>query len=213
MSLQAMKTLIITGGIGTGKSAFTAAWCEGVANSAVFSADAEVTRLFEQEAVVDWIKSNISSDCVDADGGVRRERLRELVFSDERLRNSLEEYLHPKVRAKCLENHGQLREQGQVEWLLLEIPLFYETGAVAPVEVDAVVVVACSAAVRDVRLRDRNGFDNTLIQSIVESQKGIEGKMAAADHVVWNDGALPVLQRQASALGRLLAQTDAPTDP
>jgi dephospho-CoA kinase len=199
-----MRTLIITGGIATGKSSFLSVWCDCVPASVGFCADDEVKALYEEAAVVKWIGRNIGAGCINEEGKVDRGVLREVVFADAGLRKVLEGYVHPKVRARCREVHRQMREGGGVEWMLVDIPLYYESGQEMPFEVDAVVVVAGSDLVRDTRLQMRNGFDNGLTESILKSQMGIEAKMAAADHVVWNDGGLNILRRQAAAMSRLL---------
>jgi dephospho-CoA kinase len=67
-----------------------------------------------------------------------------------------------------------------------------------------VLVVACDQETRLERLRARNPFDNGEAGRMVDLQADLPAKMAAADHVLWNEGRPSDLSRQAMMLRDLL---------
>jgi dephospho-CoA kinase len=54
------------------------------------------------------------------------------------------------------------------------------------------------------RLKARNPFDNGQAVRMVSLQSDLPAKMAAADHVLWNEGRESDLSRQATMLRDLL---------
>ena len=114
-------------------------------------------------------------------------------------RRELESLVHPRVRTRCIEAHERADGAG-APWFLADIPLFFEGGGWKPVPGTHVVVVACSPAIQLERLLQRNPFDKPEAERIIASQADLSAKMAAADHVLWNEGSPPVLQRQSRLL-------------
>jgi len=124
---------------------------------------------------------------------IDRARLREIVFRDERQRRKLEAILHPEIRARWAKLAEETRREGT--WLLVDIPLLFETGA--EIAFDGVVVVACSAATQRARLVLNRGLTDAMADRIIASQQSLASKVARAAHVIWSDCPLPRLEEQA----------------
>ncbi|MCX7869130.1 MAG: dephospho-CoA kinase [Terrimicrobiaceae bacterium] len=195
-----MKHLLlgVTGGLATGKSTF-AQMLAARARAQLFDADAAVHSLLATDPQVQReVRERIRPRAFLPDGSPDRPLLRELIFNNPRLRACIEEILHPRVRALW---QRQARAcQSQSIPLVAEIPLLYEAQAAG--DFDAVIVVACSEAIRVRRLEAR-GVSH-LAKKMIASQWPLDTKVQLAHHVVWNDGSIQSLAAQTDHLLRLL---------
>lgn len=132
-------------------------------------------------------------------------------------REKLEAILHPRIRARWRELAATYRspsgDPGKLfggstaatphRWLIVDIPLLFETRAEAAF--DAIVVVACSGATQQRRLRER-GLSPALADAIINSQLDLHDKMKRASHVIWSESSLTLLDEQAAVLAAHLQQ-------
>jgi dephospho-CoA kinase len=187
--------LALTGGVATGKSTFRRLLAERHAFE-VFDADAFVHELlaFDRE-IINAVHDAFGDRVLDASGAPNRAALRSLVFTDRAARQKLESILHPAVRSRWQETLSSCRDRKRD--FLADIPLLYETAGEA--YFDAVAVVAASPRVQRGRLAER-GLDSGTIEAMLASQLPIGEKVSRATSVVWNDGTLGALARQADLL-------------
>ncbi len=200
-----MKTWIVTGGVGCGKSAVLDL-LQAQTGAAVFSCDDEVRRLLDTPAVLAALEREFGPEAVAEVAGVRRAHrawLREQVFAGEGERARLEALLHPGVLAALEVARGRAEAAG-CNLFLAEVPLYYEIGAT--VSADLVLVVASSRAVQVRRLMESRGLDEPIIEKMLRAQWPIEAKVDRADVVIWNDGCRAALEAQALTLARQLRQ-------
>jgi dephospho-CoA kinase len=184
----------ITGGIATGKSTFTEVLFSFFPEAHRFSADAEVSRLTAEDAEVRREIRILFGDSVFLpDGEIDRRVVREGIFGNAELRKRLEAILHPRVREAWVSLARSFRKSGR--WLLVEIPLLYETQGER--ECDSVAVVGCSDATQRFRLRTRRGYSDALSEQIRVAQMSGSEKCLRSDHFIWNDCSLSCLTRQA----------------
>ena len=141
-------------------------------------------------------------EVLGTDGFPRRDKLRELVFSDAERRKTLEFILHPEVRGQWELLAANARKTGN--WLLVDIPLLYETGVQSAF--DRVIVVACSRAMQLKRLILERGLALGLADRILNTQLDIGAKTQFADHVIWNDSTVSNLDGQSELLAAWLKQ-------
>jgi dephospho-CoA kinase len=192
----------ITGGVATGKSSFTAQLSKQLA-AEVFDADAAVRRWAENDLETKRkIAGQFGPEVIGADGLLDRAKLREVVFKDAEKRKILESILHPLVRAEWTSQMQDARERG--EWLLLDIPLLFETGA--ETECDAVVVVACLPATQRKRIVSQRGLSEEMAEKMIASQTSLDSKAARADYVVWNDAPSARLEEQSEIFAGYLGK-------
>jgi dephospho-CoA kinase len=125
------------------------------------------------------------------DGRLDRPALGRVVFADAAARRDLERIVHPRVRALAAERAAAAPEGAVVVQV---VPLLVETGQAD--DFDAVLVVDVDPATQLDRLRRRDGLDEDAARARVAAQAEREVRLAAAD-VVWrNEGALEDLRRQ-----------------
>ena len=71
---------------------------------------------------------------------------------------------------------------------------------------DRIVVVACSAATQQRRLRDIRGLTPELANQIIGAQLDLGIKITKADHLIWNDSTVQCLDGQSRLLAGWLRQ-------
>jgi dephospho-CoA kinase len=175
-----MIVLGLTGSIGMGKS--TAASLLRAVGCAVQSADAVVHRLLgpEGEAV-----AKVAAEFTTALEGDRIDRkiLGELVFKDPAARTRLEAILHPLVRQHEQEKRKRAEAAGR-EFLVLEIPLLFETGAES--RCDATLCVTAPAWLQKKRVMARAEMSPEKYAAILAAQMPDAEKRRRADYVVYS---------------------------
>ena len=148
-----MISLVLTGGIASGKSTLAGLLSQKVENLLLFDSDAEVAQLLTEAKVLDELRSSLGDGCFEGEK-LDKAKVRKLVFSDSAARAKLEAILHPKVRERL----GEMSRKGQREGadvLLADIPLYFETKW--KWDNRGVLVTACPREVQKRRLGKRPG--------------------------------------------------------
>jgi transcription termination factor Rho len=189
-----MRTLVLTGGIASGKSTICRLLREWMPAVVIFDCDAAVHRLLDSDAgVAAAVGEAFGAQALDRHGRPDRDFLRRQVFSDEAARRRLESILHPRVLEECLDSRQQAVTRG-AELFVADVPLFYERGF--DFGQSQVIVVASTHSTQVQRLKARSGFEVDLIESIIASQLPVQEKISRADVVFWNEGPPAVLRSQ-----------------
>jgi dephospho-CoA kinase len=192
----------ITGGIATGKSSFVRAQRRQQPRENFYAVRSAKELLDSDLEVQEAVVAKFGSEFLDPEGKPSRTKLRQVVFAHPELRRVLESILHPIIRR----NWTKQAEKHRVaeSFFFVDIPLLFETGAEP--YFDRIVVVACSAATQQRRLRQLRGLDPTLANQIVGAQHDLGTKIKKADHLVWNDSTVQCLDGQSRLLGGWLRQ-------
>lgn len=171
----------LTGGIGSGKS--TVARLLHARGATVIDADA-IARACTQTGgqAMDAVASVFGADFVTADGSLDRQRMRDHVFAHPQARAQLEAIVHPLVGQEIARQAAASKARCTV----FDVPLLVESPRWRP-QLDWVLVVDCSRETQIRRVLDRNGWERTTIEAIVDSQSPREYRLAAADAVIFND--------------------------
>lgn len=183
-----MLIIGLTGSIGMGKS--TAAQHFVRRGIAVFDADAAVHELY-RGAAVGPIEAAFPG--VTSDGVVDRQKLGAVLIEDPTRFSRLEAIVHPMVREA---ERRFLREQAEAgaDLVVLEIPLLFETGANALV--DVVIIVTADAETQAARVLQRPGMTTEKLAQIMGRQMPDLEKRQRADFIVDTNG--PVEGTQAA---------------
>lgn len=196
-----MISLVLTGGVASGKSTLTKMLTARLERSVVFDCDAEVAVLLTQDQVLAAIRDQFGDQCFKGKE-LQKPALRQLVFQDLEARRKLEAILHPMVRELLGEAARKARREG-ADVLLADIPLFFETGWTW--DNRGVIVVACPRETQKKRLLEREGIDEALAESILESQLPWSQKVDAGDHVFWTEGESAFLAEQIDVFATKMA--------
>ena len=146
----------------------------------------------------DLLRQAFGGEIFSADGNLNRAALRAIVFADREKKRALEQILHPRIRRQWATEADKSRKSGEL--FLADIPLLYETQG--EFLCDRVVVVACSQEIQRQRLISRMHLTPSAALAMIDSQMPLSEKIFRADHVVWNNGPIAVLDAQARMLVR-----------
>ena len=195
---QTCTVIGITGGISTGKSTL-ARFLRERTDAKLFDADRAARRLVDGDAEVrEILRRHFGEQIFSASGELNRAALRAIVFGDKEEKRALEQILHPRIRRQWATEAEESRKAGEL--FLADIPLLYETNG--ETLCDRVVVVACSPEIQLQRLVARTRLDSSIAREMIAAQLPLEEKISRADHVVWNNGPVAVLEAQAETLAR-----------
>ena len=188
----------LTGGVASGKSAIEKAFLA----RGVFVADADLIarEIVEpgQPALAEVV-ARFGPEVLDADGRLDRAALRVRIFHDDDARRALEAILHPRIRAQL---HDQCRA-APGPYAVAMIPLLAEGGGRdAYPWLQRILVVDVPDAVQLARLLQRDAIDEDLARTMIAAQASRQQRLAIADDVLVNGGALDALPSQVEALDR-----------
>lgn len=195
-----MKIIGLTGSIATGKSEVARRLREN--GIAVFDADAAVHDIYAEPVSAAKIAQVFPTVLVA--GRIDRGLLSaHLAKSPQDLRK-LEAIVHPLVRER---RQAFLKSHAGQDFVVLDIPLLFETGAEK--EMDAVVVVTTTPAEQRRRALARPGMTVEKLELILSRQMPMVEKLAHADFVIENTGTLDDLRRMVDELIPRLRQAPA----
>ncbi|WP_114375383.1 dephospho-CoA kinase [Elioraea thermophila] len=173
-----MIVIGLTGGIGMGKS--TAAKVFRRLRVPVHDADAAVHRLYAKGGAGVAAVARLVPEAV-VGGAVSRDVLRRHALADPSLLARLEAAVHPLVRREEARFLARCR-RARRPFCVLDIPLLFETGADA--RVDLVVVVTAPPAVQRARVLARGGMTENRLHAILARQMPDSARRRRADVVV-----------------------------
>ncbi|PQJ36506.1 dephospho-CoA kinase [Salinibacter sp. 10B] len=187
-----MKTLGVTGGIGSGKTTVCGFLEEQGAR--VFYADIEAKRLMqEDEAVQSAIVDEFGPTTYREDGSLDREYLAERVFGHPDRLDRLNAIVHPRVFEAFSAAEERAADEG-IDLLVHEAALLFEAGGDAHVDVTAAVVAP--DADRVARVAERDDVTPDQVRDRMGHQLPQEELRRRADHVIVNDGSLNELRQK-----------------
>ncbi len=171
----------VTGGIGSGKTTVTNLF----AQKGIEVVDADV---IARQVVapgsdgLSQIVDKFGGLIVTAKGELDRPKLREIIFKDSRLKAWLNALLHPLIREQMVQ---QSQAAGSV-YCLLSVPLLVENNLQSLVNSVLVVDVDEQHQIERTMLRDDT--DALQVRAIMQAQVSREERLAAADHIIDNNG-------------------------
>ena len=183
---QFKHAIVITGSIGSGKSAV----CKLLAGLGFEIIDADSIAHEQLNLCASEVAAEFGDEVLNG-GKIDRNKLGALVFNDADKLKILEQILHPKIRREILSRAAKLESAGGTYFV--DIPLFFERRD-AYKEFSRIAVVYAPKETLISRVMKRNGLDYAAAKHRVELQTDIEQKRAMADFVIDNSGDLQNLR-------------------
>ncbi|HET6725389.1 MAG TPA: dephospho-CoA kinase [Gammaproteobacteria bacterium] len=185
----------LTGGIACGKSAAAAEFARlGVPIVDADEASRDITA--PGSPVLPELAALVPREPLIVNKALDRKRLRQLMFADPTLRQRIEAILHPRIIEKMRADIAAMNG----DYVIVAIPLLTEAGVSDLV--DRVLVLDCPEAVQIERLMRRDGETKESARRILEAQATREERLALADDVIDNSGALNELRAAVGELHR-----------
>lgn len=174
-----MKTVGLTGGIGSGKS--TVCKVFRVLGIPVFDSDQEAKRLMvEDESLRAALASRFGEEVIWSNG-LDRKVLAEKVFNDPKALKDLNALVHPVVR----QAFGDWVVLQTAPYVIMEAAILVETGGYKAF--NELVVVTAPETLRIQRVMNRDGASEEQVVARVKNQADDAERLAVANHVVYND--------------------------
>ena len=176
-----MLTVIVTGGIGSGKSAVCALLRKrGIP---VYDSDSRVKELYDcRRSLVPRLEKALGSPLRQADGTLDKARLAALIFSDEAARETLESIVYPIL----LKDFQRWRSRQKAPFVVLESAIILSKPVFDGLA-DAVVLVEAPEELRIQRTMERDGLSREAVQRRISAQ---DIPMEKVDVTLMNDGTL-----------------------
>ena len=183
----------LTGGIASGKS--TVADMFAGLGAIVIDTDLIAREVvMPGQGALTEIRDAFGDELIRDDGTLDRATMRQLIFSDDALRLKLEAIVHPRIREETVRQANEANGPYQI----IVIPLLAES----PLRrfVDRTVVVDCDEDTQTRRLLSRDTESEDQARRILAAQATRSERLAIADDVIRNDGALDATSEQVAAL-------------
>jgi len=170
------KTVLITGGIGSGKTTI-ARYIHEYYGIPIFYSDDETKKLYEDPQILAEISKLLGENIISQDGSLDKKALANIIFNDEAKKLKLEAYIHPKVR----------------EWFRI-----WKTRQITPVVImesavalkngrddfDYVIMVD---ALKDTCLARAMRRDDASKEKILERMQAQSFNRSLIDYTIWNE--------------------------
>ena len=159
-----MLTVIVTGGIGSGKSAVCALLRKrGIP---VYDSDSRVKELYaRRRSLVPSLEKALCCPLRKADGTLDKARLASLIFSDEAARETLESIVYPVL----LKDFLRWRSRQKAPFVVLESAIILSKPVFDGLA-DAVVLVDAPEELRIRRVMDRDGASREEVRRRISAQ-------------------------------------------
>ena len=188
-----MLKIALTGNIASGKSQVERLLRQfGIP---VIDADEIVAKLYSDKAFVKKISDKFENYDFVKNDEIDRERLAQLVFSDNKIKCQIEEIVHPFVFDEI---EKFFTENRQKPCAVASIPLLFECGWQK--YFDKIVLVTADEKERQKRLMARNNLTLEQAKIRIAAQMQQEEKIKLSDFVIDNNGSLKELEDKAKNL-------------
>jgi dephospho-CoA kinase len=172
------KIIGLTGGIGSGKT--TVANEFSSLGIPVYITDLEAKKLMQSDSVLKQIKEEFGSTVFDKDV-LLRDKLSEIVFSNDKRLAKLNSIVHPAVKQHFRE---WLLEHQNNPFVIYESAILFESGSYK--ECDYVVNVVAPLEIRIQRVMERDKTTREKVLERVKNQWNDEEKSSKSDFIVKN---------------------------
>lgn len=184
----------LTGSIGMGKS--TTAQMFADAGAPLYDADAEVRRLYARGgAAVEPVGAAFPGVVVD--GAIDRSQLGERVLGDPEALAHLNALVWPLMGTARAAFFARA-EASAAPFVVLDIPLLFETGGER--NVDVTVVVSAPSTIQRARVISRPGMTEAKLEAILKAQLSDADKRARADFIIDTSRGKPEARAQVAAV-------------
>lgn len=192
-----MRTIGLTGGIGSGKSTVAAM----LAQLGAYVVDADrVGHEVYQPGTPGWsaVVDAFGRAVVASDGRIDRQALGAVVFSDPAQLGRLNAIVHPLIRDAVRARVDAALADQPDRPVVVEAALLIEAKWYELVDEVWVVVASRERVVR--RVTESRPIDAAALQSRIDAQLGDDERLRVADVVIANDGTLEDLRRRVEML-------------
>lgn len=200
-----MTIVVLTGGIGSGKSEAAKQFIAlGVP---VVDTDVIAHALTTAgESVLTDISDVFGIDFINTDGTLNRAKLRKHVFENPAERLKLEAIIHPAIHEQALKQLAENENNLHPAYQVLVVPLLFENHRYDGVS-DKVLVIDCDESLQIKRAMARSQLSESEIRAMMAAQVTRSVRLSFADEVIVNNASLSELRENVSRIHKKLIKT------
>jgi dephospho-CoA kinase len=176
----------LTGGIATGKSTVSGLLKE--AGFEIIDADLISKQVSDEPSTLTAIRSKFGDEVFDEGGILNRDKLGAIIFKSKQKRKVLNAIMQKKVLWRMFTEFIRLKFTEKAGWVILDVPLLYETKLLEWVCYPIIVVNVEDEEVVKKRLMNRNQLTEQQALDRMRSQMPLKLKCEKADVVINNSG-------------------------
>ena len=188
-----MFRLGLTGGIASGKTTVATLFAKagaGIVDTDIVAREVVATG----EPGLDAIKEAFGHKLLLKSGGLNREAMRKLIYTEPTAREKLNSILHPLIRARTL-----LQVEGiEAPYTIIVVPLLVETNFAK--FVNRVLVVDCPRKLQINRLVQRDAISAEEASAILVAQADRKTRITQADDIIDGSKTLNFTRQRVKAL-------------
>jgi len=188
-----MLKIGLTGGIGSGKSSVSALFLDLGVPVIDMDVLAREVVMPGQPALQEIIRLFGEHVC-DANGELKRRRVRDIIFTDPNKRRQLEAIIHPAIREQVRRRLNNMDSP----YCIIVIPLLFETGQKDMI--DRILVVDSRPEDQLQRTMRRDNISKDDVQNIMATQVSRQTRLELADDIINNSEGIPRLKEQVQQL-------------
>lgn len=189
-----MKTIGITGGVGSGKTAVLA-YIKEHYNCRVLLADELAHKVREPGGSgYEVLAELLGKEVLAPDGRFDRRKMAEKIFGQDKLLKQVNGIIHPMVRKEILLEVDRQKKEEKIDFLFVEAALLIEGGYEKIL--DELWYIYADEAKRRQRLKESRGYSDEKISGIVKQQLSEEEFRLHCSIVIDNSGSLEDTYRQ-----------------
>ncbi|MCH8567530.1 MAG: dephospho-CoA kinase [Balneolales bacterium] len=190
-----MKTIGLTGGIGSGKTRVAQKWKS--LGAFLFDADHEARLLMIGDPMVrKQLVETFGEEVYLSDGNLNKAFLIREAFEKNRVKE-LNKIVHPAVRQLTRNLIKQHKQKG-TRMFVKEAALLLDNGR--PTEFSYIVVVDAPEDIRIKRVLDRDNIPESKVRERMAKQLSVEKMKEMADFVIYNNSSAEELEKYAEEL-------------
>lgn len=184
------KVIGITGGIGSGKSTVSRILSEKL-NAPILDADKIAKEAINSPEIISKIKKFFGESIFDNPQLINREKLSDIVFSNENKLLELNKIIHPYVIEEIEKKVNELKQDN--EYIILDVPLPNESFINLS---DKIIVVVANEETRIKRVMTRSNLSEDSVKKRIEKQMPVENYIKLADFLIKNNGSMEELSEK-----------------
>ncbi|RQD78138.1 MAG: dephospho-CoA kinase [Candidatus Syntrophonatronum acetioxidans] len=198
-----MITAGLTGGIACGKSFVTKLLLE---KGAIIIDLDQVAREVVKPGGEAWsdIVTFFGREFVDVEGNIDRQKLGQVVFSDEKKREKLNQITHRRIieYVQKIKDEFYKNPENKGKVLVIDAPLLIEAGM--DKMVDKVIVIVCDTEIQKKRLMERNNLSEEESYQRINAQMPLEEKARYGDYIIDNSHTREYTRKQVDIIWQKL---------
>ena len=181
-----IKTIAITGGIGSGKSTF----CSNLKEKGfkIHSSDEQVAKIYKnpEKKFVTYLRTIGLSKSISKKN-IDKKIISKIIFENKQIRKKLELYIFKIVRKKRSDFIKQ-EKQKKTKLIFIDIPLLFENNLEK--QFNKVISIIASKRVRLKRLKKTRKMTENQFKNITRSQTSDVIRKKKSDYVIYNNSTL-----------------------